>query len=341
MTRLVLHAGAEYADEGAVHQGLTASRAQLAKAGVLLPPGSSPVEWRDTAQGLMGGSATTPATDWLRAATNAGQPVVLVSSDVLADALSSPEEVTALAAVSGRVGVDVRVVVVVREQVGYLNSLYCKRVLGLDTARSFAEFATEPVPAHRFDYAASFGAVADTDGVDLVAVPYPDLQSCGAAEAVLRAAGIDKTEPDLAGDRAGPAPVPGPVLIGATRLLHKRLRRLGMFHEHGKPRLRTLVDRLAQRAAQRSWDTTAFWGWDAGLRRAVAEEYGASNELFAEFVWGTPWPEPFSTGRPQRTDLADLEPAVLHDVLRFVDGLVEGLSRGSLDLSDQKASGGS
>ncbi|MGI8701251.1 MAG: hypothetical protein ACR2JU_08605 [Nocardioidaceae bacterium] len=334
MTTLVLHAGAEYADGGAVHEQLSAWREELAAAGVVLPPGRSPHEWRETGHGLLQSGAAPAATaaagTWLREATEAGARAALLSSDALSDALTSPEQAATLSRLATSFGVDVRVVVVVREQVGYINSLYCKRVLALESARSFAEFATTSVPAHRFDYVASFGAVADTDGVDLVAVPYPDLLSVGAGTAVLRAAGLDGT--GLPAETAAPAPVPGPVLVGAARLLHKRLRRLSMFHEHGKARLRILVDRLAQRAAAASWESTTFWGWDVALRRAVEAEYGASNEMFAEFVWGTPWQEPFSTGKPQRVDLADLEPAVLHDVLTSVDTLVEGLAKGTLDL---------
>lgn len=340
MTTLVLHAGAEYADEGAVQQELTACREPLAGVGVLLPPGDSPAEWRETAHGLLRSATGGPATDWLQEAQRSGARVVLVSSDALSDALSSPEEAAALVEMAKAAGVDVRVVVVVREQIGYINSLYCKRVLALDTARSFAEFASTSVPAHRFDYVASFGAVADTDGLDLVAVSYPDLSSTGPARAVLLAAGLEESETAFAPHAWSPPPVPGPVLVGATRLLHKRLRRFGAFHEHGKPRLRLLVDRLARRAAG-GWDATSFWGWDVPLRRSVVEEYSASNEMFAEYVWGTPWPEPFTGGRSRIADLADLQAVVLQDVLRTVDEMMTDLAKGTLDLGDQKASGGS
>ena len=333
MTTLVLHAGAENADGGAVHEQLSAWREPLAELGVWLPPGASTAEWRERGLALLrGGAAGQPSLGWLQEALEAGARAVLVSSDALSDALTSPEEAAVLASRARELGLDVRVVVIVREQIGYLNSLYCKRVLALETARSFTEFAATPVPAHRFDYIASFGAVADTDGVELAAVPYPRLLSAGAGRVVLDAAGLSECAAALPVGTVSPAPLPGPVLVGATRLLHKRLRRMGMFHEHGKARLRDLVTRLAERAAAGGWDTATFWGWDVALRRAVEEECAASNELFAGFVWGTAWEEPFSTGRPQRVDLADLEPPILHDVLTAVDALVEGLSKGTLDL---------
>ncbi len=84
------------------------------------------------------------------------------------------------------------------------------------------------MPAHRFDYVASFGAIADNDGVDLVAIPYPELVASGAGRAVLEAAGLSTEQlAGLPADSSRPDPAPGPVLVGASRLLHKGVRRLG------------------------------------------------------------------------------------------------------------------
>lgn len=317
MTRLVLHAGAEFADAGSVQRDLVALRGELREMGVVLPAADDAADWRDAAKGLLRGEPG--ATSLLAQAKDQGAEVVLVSSDTVGDALASPDQAARLTALATAEGLEVRVVVVVREQVGYINSLYCHRVLNLDTARSFAEFAETSVPAHRFDYVASFGAMADTPGLELVAVPYADLREKGAGRAVAEAAGLSLTSP-WTGTAA--APDPGPVLIGATRLLHKRLRRLNVFHELGKARLRPLVDQLAGRAVESGWDSTSFWGWDVGLRRRIEEEYAPSNDVFAEFVWGGPWQEPWSSGRPRRVDLAELEPTVLRDVLTTVETLL-------------------
>ncbi|MDX6297949.1 MAG: hypothetical protein QOI51_1806, partial [Nocardioidaceae bacterium] len=72
-----------------------------------------------------------------------------------------------------------------------------------------------------------------------------------------------------------------------------------------------------------------FWGWDTALRRSVELELAESNEMFADFVWGTRWPEPLSVGRPRRHDLADLDPPVLHDVLTTVERLISELREAS------------
>jgi len=322
VTRLVLHAGAEYADSGAIQRDLVSHRAELSASGVVLPARDEPASWRETAAGLLRGEPE--ALSLVAQARAAGAETVLASSDLLADALASPDAAARFAERAAAEDLQVQIVIVVREQVGYINSLYCKRILNLETARGLPEFVAKAVPAHRFDYVASFGAIADTDGLELVALPYPEVRAKGAGRAVVEAAGLGESLVgvfDAAGSRF--EPLPGPVLLGAVRLLHKRLRSLNSYHEQGKGTLRPLVRQLAEHAAANDWDTTEYWGWDPAMRRAAEEEYRDSNAAFAEFVWGTPWPEPWSVGRPRRVDLADLEPPVLLDVLTTIDALVE------------------
>lgn len=322
MTRLVLHAGAEFADRGAVQRDLVAHRAALRDMGVLVPTRDSESSWREVAAGLLRGNAS--AMSLVTKARETGAEIVLVSSDVLADALASPDEASGLAERAAAEGFEVRVVVVVREQVGYINSLYCQRILNLDTARSLANFAVGALPAHRFDYVASFGAIADTPGLELVAVPYPELLAKGAGRAVLEAAAPTGTIPEALGPSASMYnEMPGPVLIGATRLLHKRLRRLNAFHEQGRTLLRRSAKLLRERAAMGGWDENEYWGWNPAMRQAIVEEYQDSNAAFAGFVWDTEWPEPPSDGTQQRVDLPDLDPPLLREVLSTVDDLVE------------------
>jgi hypothetical protein len=321
VTRLVLHVGAEFADAGTVVRDLVANRAVLEAAGVTMPVRDDVGSWRRAAHGLLHGEA--PAMAIVARAKDRAAEVALFSSDTIGDALASPAEAARLATLGTELGLAIRVVVVVREQIGYINSLYCHRVLALDSARSFAEFTRAAVPAHRFDFVASFGAIADTPGIELVAISYPELVSRGTA-AVVAAAGVDPARLDVSfpGLRDRDL-LPGPVLVAAARLLHKRLRRLNAFDEQGREVLRRHAAALAEHARVAGWDDSVYWGWDGPMRRAAIEEYEASNAAFAEFVWKAPWPEPWSSGPQVRTDLADLDPAVLHDLLTTVDRLVE------------------
>jgi hypothetical protein len=205
----------------------------------------------------------------------------------------------------------------------------------METSRSLSQFAAQAVPAHRFDYVASFGAIADTEGLELTAVSYADLLSLGAGRSVVQAAGLDPALAEAIGaDKADPPQLPGPVLLEAARLLHKRFRWLNAFVEEGKPRLRELTAQLAAASVDAGWDSTEYWGWTPENRRAVEEEYEESNAIFAEFVWGTPWPEPWSAGRRERVDLADLSPRLLRDVLTRVEDLADQAILRPTDPSD-------
>lgn len=322
--RLILHAGAEYAESGAVRHDLVAARRGLTAAGVVLPDRDDAASWGATCRGLVSAEWTAPARALLAAAREAGAETIIASSDIVSDALTSPRQCAQLAAAARREGLDITVVVVVREQIGYLNTLYCRRVLSLDTARSFTQFIAKASPAHRFDYVASFGSLADTEGIRLAAVPYPDVVEHGSARSVLDAAGVPDEVMDALPDdwqrQSGP---PGPVLIGAVRLLHKRLRRQQLFEARGPRGLLPLVDRLRALARAHEWDTTAYWGWDPTDRRDAMRDFEAGNEAFAQFVWGTPWPEQWSTGRPERVDLPALNPPLLREVITTVESLVD------------------
>jgi hypothetical protein len=333
VTRLILHAGTEFVGAGMVREDLIGHRQTLRAAGVLIPHRDDAPAWRELASGVLRRTPTSMAL--LNQARETGAEALLLSSDLLSDALVSPDAAAGLATLAAEEDLEVRIVAIVREQVGYINQLYCHRVMSMETSRNLAQFAAQAVPAHRFDYVASFGAVADTEGLELAAVSYPDLLTLGAGRAVMEAAGLDPAVAEEVGSsKSEPPPLPGPVLIEAARLLHKRFRWLNAFVEEGKPRLRELTAQLAAVAVEAGWDSTEYWGWTSQHRLAVEEEYAESNAVFAEFVWGTRWPEPWSDGKRERIDLADLSPALLREVLTTVEELADQAILRPTDPSD-------
>jgi len=322
MTRLIVHAGTEFVDGGTVLADLVRHRETLRAGGVLIPHRSDLAAWRELSAGLLRAAPATMAL--LTEARETGADALLLGSDLLADALTSPDAAARLAALAREEDLDIQIIVVVREQVGYINQLYCHRVLSMETSRNLAQFAAQAVPAHRFDYVASFGAIADTAGLTLKAVPFSDLVSRGAGRCVVEAAGLDAgLAEQVAETRLAVPRLPGPVLIEAVRLLHKRFRWLNAFAEEGKSRLRDLTGQLALAAAEAEWDTTEYWGWSPQQAQAVQEEYAEGNDGFAQFVWGTSWPEEWGTGQQERIDLADLPPKVLRQVITTVEDFAD------------------
>lgn len=267
MTRLILHAGTEFVDGGTVLADLVSHRETLRAAGVLIPHRDDPQTWRELAAGLL---RRTPASMALLAeARTSSADALLLSSDLLADALVSPDAASRLATLAVEEGLEVQIVVVVREQVGYINQLYCHRVMTMETSRNLVQFSAQAVPAHRFDYVASFGAIADTEGLDLAAVPYSSLSTLGAGRALVEAAGLDPALAEALGSsKAGLPPLPGPVLIEAVRLLHKRFRWLNAFVEEGKPRLRELTAEFAAAAVEAGMGLDGVLGLDRRAQRS-------------------------------------------------------------------------
>ena len=183
--------------------------------------------------------------------------MLLIGSDLLADALASPDEAARLAALAAAEALDVRVVVVVREQIGYINSLYCQRILNLDTAARPARVRRARRCLLTVSTTSRPSAPSRTPTAwSWLRCPTRTLRTAGAGRSVvdgrgperrcsLRPSGLNLSAFD---------PLPGPVLIEATRLLHKRLRHLNAFHEQGKGPLRTLARKLAVRAVEAGWD---------------------------------------------------------------------------------------
>src|SRR4051794_25664702 len=95
MTTLVLHAGAELVDRGAVIRELSRHRAELAAAGVVLPPGADPGAWRRSTTELLRRDPAAVAR--LVEAKSSGAEIVLFSSDTAGDTLAVPDEAARLA----------------------------------------------------------------------------------------------------------------------------------------------------------------------------------------------------------------------------------------------------
>lgn len=191
-----------------------------------------------------------------------------------------------------------RVVVAVREQLDHLNALYCRAVLALDTFAGFDSFVIERVGTGRHDLAEELGPLLDAPGTDVVAVPFSRL-----------------------GDDAAPV---GPVLITATRLLHKRMTRLQLADD-ADDAIADAAHRLRQRAVTRDWDTQSYWGWSPDLATEAVTRFQPGNAELAQRVWGTDWPDPPARREPTRPDLAGRPPEIVHDVLVTIQECVDTL----------------
>ena len=155
MTCLVVHAGARATGWSAVQRRLVAARKDLAAVGVQMEPDDVVAAWHRSARAMQ----TTdddpePTLTRLMNETNAaGRDTLLLSSPLFLSALSSSSWTDRLARVAGKLGFDrIVVVVVVREQIGALNQIYCERVLALETAAPFSSFVGQARIRDSVDY---------------------------------------------------------------------------------------------------------------------------------------------------------------------------------------------
>jgi hypothetical protein len=246
-------------------------------------------------------------------------PVVLVSSEVLDRATLTPDHQAVLRDRLVALDREVTVVYVVREPLSLINSDYVQRVKMLRE--------TEPFPAHvggvlrrrEVDLVRRTAHWYESGDVEFVAVPYPVLTESDPLAALLGAARIDVPLDTLVTD-SGPVNIAlGPVAVEAFRLLRTYLAGLNRSISDDDVAVRRL-HRIAARAAQDAgWCEDVFWGWPPGLAARAAQELAASNEQFADAVWGTPWPLDLPVDRPQaRAHLLQLPPDELDRVHAFV-----------------------
>lgn len=333
MTELVIHTGMPLTSISRVRMQLVACREPLERAGVALVGKDGRKAWDRAVRQVLGGEAPPVLKRIIRRKLQSELSTVLLSSKPAAGALASFTNVMALRAFSRDHSVPVKVVLVVREQLDLLNALYCRDVMALETAVSFERFITETIAGTALELGVQYAALLDDTEVQVVAVPYSQLDARLPAAAILAAAGLPGSsalEDSRAAD-AAPAPVaddrwlPGPVLLTATRLLHKRLTRLGVVRRRPPEDLVAAAAVMREHAEANGWDDETFWGWSAERAAFVAGHFAPGNAIFAARAWGTPWPDVAPERAPTRQDLAAAPPHVVADAMTMIHRVVDEL----------------
>jgi hypothetical protein len=325
MTRLVLHAGTHATGWLVTQRQLVSWRASLDGAGVRLHPGDNADTWLSHTHNLARASVPAAVATAAESAVRDQARMLMLSSEKLEDALRDAGQLANLAAFAVRYEMPLTIVVVVRDQLGCLNELYCERVVRLQMARAFSVFADDPSPSERFDYSTAFRRVIEHPDIDLVAVPYRELRPGAEARAVLTAAGLDADEAAALPAEESPRRLPGPYHVAAARLLFKRLWRLGISAKAPRSQITEAAAELERHALAAGWDTVPYWGWDPTSRAAAVARYHAGNDALAQAVWGRDWGDDWEHHDHTETDLASSDPALVVDILTSVDALVKKL----------------
>jgi len=324
VTQLVVFAGAPLTRARRIHSQLVAWRDRLEHFGMALVP-------------------DVRADAWDRIILDVR--TTLLSSESAGRSLRTTDHVEKLRTLARDNGVTCRVVLVVREQLDHLNAMYCSRVLDMEVYKDFDSFVIKAVGSGRYDLAEELGALLDAPEVELVAVPYSRLDRDVPARTILLAAGLS---PETLDSLPGPADgeltaederTPGPVLVAATRLMHKRMSRLGLVHQRDADDLVAAAAQVRRRADEHGWDDTDYWGWSPDLAAEAVERFRAGNAEFARRAWGGEWLDAPAMRDHTKLDLASQRPEVVSDVMttiqRVVDAMLAG--GGSGEDSDREA----
>ena len=189
MTRLVLHAGTHCTDGASIRQQLVSWRKPLDLLGVRQHPADDTDVWSSDLEDLSVGSPSNTLIEAAASAVHDGSVMLLLSSETLEDALREPAALANLKRFAADAGMSLTIICVIRDQLGYLNEIYCDRITRLQIARDFASFVADPQPAGRFDYGTAFDLVLTTMGPDFIAIPYTGLTTGAQGRALLVAAG--------------------------------------------------------------------------------------------------------------------------------------------------------
>lgn len=346
MGRLVVHVGPWKTASTSFQRGLFANADVLWAHGVYLPrAGRLELEPRAVchhhlAWELMGSPRFRPDIGgWdALAAEIAGvdAQTVLISSEVLGWAVVRKGIGDLLDERLKALGRSVTVVYVVRDQLSQINSEYAQHVKLLEYVEPFARHAAGVVRRGEADLERQTSRWYRSPDVEFVAVPFTRISEPDPLVALLLAAGIDVPEGDLDRGTEIANITLGPMAVEAIKLLRSYLVGLNPALSADDMAIRRL-HRIAARAARdASWCDEPFWGWPPALATRTADQLAASNERFAQQVWGSSWPLPLPVDRqPSRVDLLQL-PA---DDLDRVHDFVVAMARRYVELRRGQRSG--
>lgn len=334
MTELVVHTGSSMASATMVREQLVAWREPLKAAGVAIARQDDAKAWDNLARQPFAGGSGRQVRKLVKQSVRQDAQLILLSAESIRRPLRKTKNVRKLRSFCAQNDLSCRVVVVVREQLGLLNAVYCRKVLQMDIVRSFESYVTSVLDSGGYNFAEDFGALFGAPAVEVVAIPYDSLDDDVPARDVLREAGLSAEA--LAGlpapessDETKAARLPGPVLIAATRLLHKRLIRLGVVQTRRQGALVRATTRLRRHAQESGWDDSEYWGWSPELAAVATAAFAEGNTEFAARAWGTAWPDT-PAPRPAATlDLPTQSPALVVDVMSTIQEVIDRLMAGT------------
>ena len=302
--RMVLHIGYPKTGTSTLQRFLYVSRDELAERDVLYPADSE----RRMAQHNVAWSISADVRFEPEALTfdqledlweQSGKATMILSSEDFVQNRDPTMVVDRVREFAERTGVAIDVVVFVRAQHAYINSLYSQRAKFFTERRRFAEFVTTAVKLPMVDYGAHLEGWDEGENVRLIPVPFTSQKLKPNLETVFcDAAGLTDRVGDLLAnaDRDRINTSPGPLTVEVCRRVAAYIVRKRGGVRALEPGVHAPLSGYVRRMADRATGEAAstFNGVDNELRDQIYERFAEGNEAFAQRYWGAPWREVYA-----------------------------------------------
>ena len=214
---------------------------------------------------------------------------------------------------------EVCVVSVVADQLTLINEYYLHHVATWRTSARLENLVPRIFHNEIFVHERLLRPWYDEGSVRFVAVPLSEYVAGNPLQVVLRAAGVDVSDPVAS---APALPTLGSVGVEANRLLATYLRAEIPGFKPDAPAVAAASRSGLTRAEKLGWCADEFWGWTPRAAKKALARFDASNHRFARAVWSTDWPEAYPLERAcTQADFLDLDVQVVDQVQRYVVGM--------------------
>ncbi len=338
MKRIIVHIGVQQSGSRLVPKGLFTNADLLAEHGVLVPMTArhklSPIAVRHHLLAWSfdpDGDHPYDAAVWdtLRAEIDAAPAdTVLLSSALLAGVAADERTGPLLHDRLRSLSDNVTVALVVREQLGLLNSLYCQGVRFLELTCDFDTYLRDSPDLTICSPAEAFRPWYDGSDVEFLAMPADPADDSDQLGALLSLCRIDVPADGLVPYESSERQELGAVGVEATRLLGTYLR--GRFPDFrpGEPAARRLRRKAATAAERLGWCTDDFWGWRPQQAADAADRFAASSQQFARQVWHGDWSVEAPVDRERNVaDLVELDPLSINRTHHYLVQMASAFER--------------
>ncbi|MBM5825613.1 MAG: hypothetical protein FJ054_09695 [Cyanobacteria bacterium M_surface_10_m2_119] len=286
MRELVIHAGTHKTASSYIQSRLAANQEQLGQGGVIVRyPGPPSRKHKPLAAAL----AKERWPLWRRYLRGlpAETPRVLLSAEQFTQPLVRRRRLAALVELLEQAGFRLHVLCFLRDQPDYINARYVHSSRRLYHCQDFDTYVQVQLAErqHIYDYSLLFSPLLSHPGVRCTFLPYSSAFG-DPFERMLEALGV--TAPPQGWAAADPSKgnvQPGCRGVWLARAVGERLQALGV---PGRALANTgaAVRRIAE---AQGWQDDRYCGFDAAAAEAVSSHYSASNDAFAQRVWGCRW----------------------------------------------------